>query len=455
MSKLNHSLQNHDFQTYANIKLQGFEMGELYVQYVESESYHFVDETLKSANQNISQGFGLRQIKGEEQTYFYSTDLEDIDRNKNQTSSQPLISKQKFYSDFFYLDQIESEKKIKLLQDINDYVRQSSNLVSQVSVNLTGQWEEVKIFMKDLEPVKDIRPMVRLNIAVNVKRGDRIEKGSYGTGGRFDYSNFFVKENWQAYADQALDQALINLEAVECPAGKMKLVLGNGWPGVLLHEAIGHGLEADAHRKKTSVFTELMGKSIADSQVTVIDSGIIDQRRGSLNVDDEGTPTQENVLIENGKLVKLMTDKFNAKLMGEMPTGNGRRQSFQHIPMPRMTNTYMIGGKYSPEEIIESVDHGIFASYFSGGQVDITSGKFVFSASEAYLIENGKITQPVKGATLIGDGAEALKKIKMVGNDMALDEGIGTCGKNGQSVPVGVGQPTLRIDGLTIGGTKI
>jgi TldD protein len=327
--------------------------------------------------------------------------------------------------------------------------------VKQVMASITGEWQAVQILRPDGRRVADLRPLVRMNIAVVVEANGRRETGSFGTGGRFAYDRVLNEATWKAAVDEALRQALVNLDAVPAPAGEMEVVLGPGWPGILLHEAIGHGLEGDFNRKKTSAFAGLLGQRIAAPGVTVVDDGTLPDRRGSLTVDDEGTPSGRTTLIEDGILVGFLQDRQNARLMGVAPTGNGRRQSHAHIPMPRMTNTVMLGGAHDPAEVIASVKRGIYAVNFGGGQVDITSGKFVFSASEAYLIEDGKLGAPVKGATLIGNGPDALTKVAMVGNDMGLDPGIGTCGKQGQGVPVGVGQPTLKMTGLTIGGTAM
>jgi TldD protein len=320
-------------------------------------------------------------------------------------------------------------------------------------VSISGEWQAVQIVRPGGDRRADIRPLVRLNVAVMVGDGDRQETGSYGSGGRFAYERVVTPERWRHAADEALRQALVNLGAVPAPAGEMPVVLGSGWPGVMLHEAVGHGLEGDFNRKKTSAFAGLMGQQVASKGVTVVDDGTINDRRGSLSIDDEGTPTQRTVLIEDGKLVGYMQDRQNARLMGMTPTGNGRRQSFAHDPMPRMTNTYMLSGQHAPDEIISSVKRGLYAVNFGGGQVDITSGKFVFNAAEAYMIEDGKVGPAVKGAMLIGNGPDALTRVTMIGNDMKLDDGVGTCGKAGQGVPVGVGQPSMLIDRLTVGGT--
>jgi len=340
-----------------------------------------------------------------------------------------------------------------LLGQIDAVARAKDGRVKQVIASLGGEWQAVQIIRADGRRVADLRPLVRLNIAVIVEANGRRETGSYGTGGRFAYDHVTDESVWRAAVDEALRQALVNLESQPVPAGEMPVVLGPGWPGILLHEAVGHGLEGDFNRKKTSAFADLLGTRIASPGITVVDDGTIPDRRGSLTVDDEGTPTSRTVLIEDGILRGFMQDRLNARLMGVRPTGNGRRQSFAHAPMPRMTNTVMLSGNHAPEEMIRSVKRGLYAVNFGGGQVDITSGKFVFSASEAYLIEDGKVGAAVKGATLIGNGPEALTRVEMVGNDSALDPGIGTCGKNGQGVPVGVGQPTLKLSGLTVGGT--
>jgi TldD protein len=343
---------------------------------------------------------------------------------------------------------------VALLSDIDAYLRAKDAKVRQVSASIAASWQVVEILRADGHRVRDVRPMTRLNISVITGQGDRQESGSFGFGGRMGFDDFLTSDSWKAGADDALRQSLINLDAIEAPAGTMDVVLGNGWPGVMLHEAVGHGLEGDFNRKKTSAFAGLLGEMVAAPGVTVVDDGTINNRRGSITLDDEGTPSAYNVLIENGRLVGYMQDRQNARLMGMKPTGNGRRQGYAHQPMPRMTNTYMLSGDKTPEEIIASVKKGIYAVSFGGGQVDITSGKFVFGCTEAYMIENGKLGAPVKGAMLIGNGPEAMKRVSMIGNDMKLDTGIGNCGKAGQWVPVGVGQPHLRMDQVTVGGTQ-
>ena len=368
-------------------------------------------------------------------------------------AASPTGTNARLYSDANPLSGMDFAKRTGVLAEIDTYARGRDSRVRQVMASLFGEWQAVQIVRADGSRVADLRPLVRLNVAVVVEVDGRRETGSYGTGGRYSYERLVEPATWRAAVDEALRQALVNLASSPAPAGEMPVVLGSGWPGILLHEAIGHGLEGDFNRKKTSAFSGLMGKRIAAPGVTVVDDGTLADRRGSLTVDDEGTATGRTVLIEDGILTGLLQDRLNARLMGVRPTGNGRRQSYAHAPMPRMTNTIMLGGSHAPEEVIRSVSRGLYAVNFGGGQVDITSGKFVFSASEAYLIEDGRIGAPVKGATLIGNGPDALTKIEMVANDLALDPGVGTCGKNGQGVPVGVGQPTLRLKGLTVGGT--
>ena len=454
--------------------LHGSDDGELFFETTPSESFLFDDGRLKNANFDISSGFGSRLVSGDITGYANSTILNKqsikssldaiqtarngkdifISERKHPVKENSADIKKSLYSESNPLNSISFDEKIKLVKNIDEFLRSYDNRVQQVSVSLSGNFQSIMIFNKEGEIVTDERPLVRLNISVIVNNGKRQESGSYGTGGRWDYTRLNSKDFYQNAAKKALSQALTNLDSIDTPAGEMTVILASGWPGVLLHEAIGHGLEGDFNRKGTSAFSNMMGQKVADEQVTVIDNGTIPDRRGSLNIDDEGTSTQETVLIENGILKGYLQDNMNARLMNEQPTGNGRRESFMHQPMPRMTNTYMTNGKYEPDEIIKSVKKGLYMVNFGGGQVDITSGKFVFSCTEGYEIENGKICSPIKGATLIGDGPKALNKIKMVGNDSSLDDGIGTCGKAGQSVPVGVGQPTLRIDEITVGGTS-
>ena len=447
--------------------LSGAEDGELYMQSSENESFSFDDGKLKMANSSKDIGFGLRSLSGEVVGYAHASEISKetlkrasktvqdvISKDHKEIDVSPIRSNRSFYKPDNPISSVEFKEKVKVLQNINEYARSLNNKVEQVSVSLASSWEAVRILRADGQMLDDIRPLVRLGVNITVKNKNKMETGSYGSGGRYGYDLLLDEKNWKYHVDEALRQALIMIEAKPAPAGEMTVVLGPGWPGILLHEAIGHGLEGDFNRKKTSVFSHLMGEKVATDGVTVIDDGTIDSKRGSLSIDDEGTPTEKTVLIEKGKLVGYMQDRLNARLMSTKSTGNGRRQSYAHQPMPRMRNTIMVSGDKDPNEILESTKNGIYAKSFAGGQVDITNGKFVFSASEAYKIEDGKITDPVKGATLIGSGFDVLKKVSMIGNDMELDPGIGTCGKNGQGVPVGVGQPTLKIDGLTVGGTE-
>ncbi len=439
--------------------------GELFLEYRQSESFAFDDGRLKAATFDTTQGFGLRAVAGETTGYAHASDLseEGIKRAADTVravakgyggvaAAGPARTNRKLYSDIDPLGSAAFETKVKLLEDMNAYARAKDGRVRQVSASLAGEWQQVEIVRAGGETYTDIRPLVRINVSVVVEQDGRQESGSFGGGGRGGYEIYLKPDYWQPAIDEALRQALVNLDSVPAPAGEMTVVLGPGWPGILLHEAIGHGLEGDFNRKGTSAFAGLLGQRVASPGVTVVDDGTIDGRRGSLTVDDEGTPTSRTVLIEDGILKGYMQDRQNARLMGVAPTGNGRRQSYANQVMPRMTNTYMLGGDKEPGEILASVKKGVYATNFGGGQVDITSGKFVFTCTEAYLIEDGKVGPAIKGATLIGNGPDALTRVKMVGNDMKLDTGIGTCGKNGQSVPVGVGQPTLRLDGLTIGG---
>ncbi len=446
--------------------LAGTDDGELFLEYAQSESLTLDDGRIKSAAFDTSQGFGLRGLADESTGYAHASELsEEAIRRAGETvravrqghsgtmAAPPAGTNRQLYVPVNPLGLVEFAAKTKLLADIDAYARAKDPRVKQVAASLGGVWQAVQIIRADGTRVGDIRPLVRLNVNIVVGEGARMESGSSGTGGRFEYQRFFDPANWRAEVDEALRQALVNLDSVPAPAGEMTVVLGPGWPGVMLHEAVGHGLEGDFNRKKTSAFSGLIGQRVASPGVTVVDDGTMQDRRGSLSIDDEGTPSSYTVLIEDGILKGYMQDRLNARLMGMRPTGNGRRQGFAYAPMPRMTNTYMLAGDKAPAEIIASVKRGLYAVNFGGGQVDITSGKFVFSASEAYLIEDGKVGRAVKGATLIGNGPDALTKITMIGNDLALDRGIGTCGKDGQGVPVGVGQPTLRMDGLTVGGT--
>ena len=446
--------------------LNGVDDGELFLEYCQSESISFDDGRVRSASFDTAHGFGLRAVSGDATGYAHASELSEqaIRRaadavqavrggRQGTLAEAPAPTNRSLYTDENPLGENPFEEKVKLLAEIDAYARKKDSRVKQVMASLSGEWQAVQILRPDGYRVADVRPLVRLNVSIVAAEGDRMETGSHGVGARMGYATFIDPAAWQEQVDEALRQALINLQSVPAPAGAMKVVLGPGWPGVLLHEAIGHGLEGDFNRKKTSAFAGLLGQRVAAPGVTVVDDGTIAHRRGSLTVDDEGTTASRTTLIEDGILVGYMQDRLNARLMGMDATGNGRRESYAHAPMPRMTNTYMLSGNTAPEEIVASVDKGIYAINFGGGQVDITSGKFVFSCTEAYLIENGKVGAPVKGATLIGNGPDVLTKVAMIGNDMKLDDGVGTCGKDGQSVPVGVGQPTLRLDGLTVGGT--
>ncbi len=450
--------------------LHGMDDGELFLEYSQSESFTFDDGQLKNASFNTGQGFGLRSVLGEATGYAHASDLSEDAIKRAATTVRavnygqagivaenrpPFGTNQNLYSDINPLAEVPFAKKITVLQEIDAYLRSKDKRVRQVSVSLLGSWQAVEIIRADGSLTGDIRPLVRLNISVVAEENGRMETGSHGAGARTAYAEYIDESHWKAQAEKALRQALTNLESRPAPAGEMPVIIGNAWCGVLLHEAVGHGLEGDFNRKKTSAFAGLMGKRVAAKGVTVIDDGTIANRRGSLSIDDEGTPSNRTTLIEDGILTGYIQDRLNARLMGVKPTGNGRRESYAHQPMPRMTNTYMLGGDAKVEDMIRSVKRGLYAVNFGGGQVDITSGKFVFSASEAYMVENGKITYPVKGATLIGNGPDILTKVSAIGNDMRLDDGVGTCGKAGQSVPVGVGQPTLLIDRMTVGGTEV
>src|SRR5580704_5259879 len=446
--------------------LAGMDDGELYLEYSQSESLALDDGRIKSASFDTSQGFGLRSVAGEATGYAHASELSEAAIRRaadtvravaqgysGSVAAPPARTNTKLYADIDPLHSAAFEIKVKLLQDMDAYARGKDPRVRQVSCSLAGDWQTIEILRPGGEAYRDVRPLVRVGVSVVVEEDGRQESGSFGGGGRSGYESYLEPQYWRDAVDEALRQALVNLAAVPAPAGEMNVVLGPGWPGILLHEAIGHGLEGDFNRKKTSAFAGLMGERVAAPGVTVVDDGTIGGRRGSLTIDDEGTPTTRTVLIEDGILKGYMQDRQNARLMGVAPTGNGRRQSYASPVMPRMTNTYMLGGDKDPAEILASVKKGIYATNFGGGQVDITNGKFVFSCTEAYLIEDGKLGPAIKGATLIGSGPESLTRVSMIGNDMKLDTGIGTCGKNGQSVPVGVGQPTLRLDGLTVGGT--
>ena len=453
-------------QTIVGDALRGCDDGELFLEFCQSESLVMDDGRIKSANFDTNQGFGLRAVAGEQTGYAHASELNEaaIARagaavqavragHDGAMSQAPLATNQSLYPDDNPLGEISFADKVKFLGEMDAYARANDDRVRQVSVSLSGEWQAVEIMRADGQRIRDVRPLVRLNVSVVLGEGDRQETGSHGVGDRIGFGTYLETANWQAQVDEAMRQANVNLSSVPAPAGEMQVVLGPGWPGILLHEAIGHGLEGDFNRKQTSAFSGLLGERVASPDVTVLDDGSISGRRGSLSVDDEGTATECTTLIENGILKGYMQDRLNARLMGVAVTGNGRRQSFAHMPMPRMTNTFMRAGNRDPEEILAGVSNGIYAVNFGGGQVDITSGKFVFSCTEAYQIQNGKIGSPLKGATLIGNGPDVLTKVTAIGNDLALDPGVGTCGKAGQGVPVGVGQPTLLIEGLTVGGT--
>jgi TldD protein len=460
--------KNKVFDLISSLSETGGEYCDLYFQYSVSESWLLDDGIVKDGSYNISHGIGTRCVKDDKTGFAYSDELNikaiqsaiDFakgisDSQKNKKISQ--IRQAKYtpkYPSKSPLDSLTSKEKVNLLRQINSIARKDSK-VTQVSASLAGAYTEVMIASSDGVYQMDCRPMIRLSVSVIVEHEGRVEQGSSGGGGRYDYGYFVDNTFAEIYTKEAVRLAHVALNAKEAPAGMMPVILGSGWPGVLLHEAIGHGLEGDFNRKGSSVFSNRIGEKVADEKCTIVDNGTIENRRGSLTIDDEGTPTQETVLIEKGILKRYMLDKLNGRLMGMPSTGNARRESYAHIPMPRMTNTYMLNGKDQFSDMVSSVEDGVYAKNFDGGQVDITSGKFVFSANEAYLIKDGKITTPIKGATLIGSGDEVLHQISMVGDDLNLDPGIGTCGKEGQSVPVGVGQPSLKVDKITVGGTQL
>ncbi len=448
------------------------DFADLYFQASSNEHWMLEDGIVKEGSHNIERGVGVRAIAGEKTGFAYSDDINLDALMKASTAARSIVSEEKsgsvkvfsptdatpLYQHNDPLQSLAQEKKINLLHEVEAHARAQDSRVKQVIVSMSGVYERILVAASDGTFANDIRPLVRLNCSVLVEDNGRRERGNSGGGARTDYSYFFEldgnKPRYKCYAEEAVRQALVNLNAIDAPAGMLPVVLGAGWPGVLLHEAVGHGLEGDFNRKGSSAFSGKIGQRVASEHCTIVDDGTMQGRRGSISIDDEGTPGQYNTLIENGILRGYMQDKHNAHLMGVKPTGNGRRESYAHLPMPRMTNTYMLAGEHQPQDIIKSVKKGIYAPNFAGGQVDITSGKFVFTTAEAYLIEDGEITSPVKGATLIGSGPEAMQNVSMVGNDLALDSGVGVCGKDGQSVPVGVGQPTLKVDEMTIGGTQ-
>jgi len=462
-----HSIETHHIeQVFAGMMAHRLDYADLYFQYSRAESWSLEEGIVKSGSFNIDQGVGVRAVSGEKTAFAYSDDisLNALDSaaqatraiaRQGGTQTAPVLhhgSRREIYLPHDPIASLRDADKVALLERLEGYARALDPRVVQVMAGLAGEYEVVMVARSDGLMNADIRPLVRLSLQVIVEENGRREQGSAGGGGRFDYA-YFDDAMLRRYAAQAVHQAVTNLDAAPAPAGNMTVVLGNGWPGILLHEAIGHGLEGDFNRKGSSAFSGRVGERVAAQGVTVVDDGTLARRRGSLQMDDEGNPAQCTTLIENGILRGYLQDSLNARLMGVPVTGNARRESYAHLPMPRMTNTYMLNGDKNPQEIIASVKHGLYAVNFGGGQVDITSGKFVFSTAEAYMIEDGKITHPVKGATLIGNGPDVLTRISMIGNDMALDPGVGTCGKEGQSVPVGVGQPTVKIDGLTVGGT--
>ncbi|HIF9341967.1 TPA: metalloprotease TldD [Photobacterium damselae] len=457
----------------AKIATRDVDYADIYFQSCWHESLVLEDSIIKDGSFNIDRGVGVRAISGEKTGFAYSDQINLLALEQSAKAARGIarqgrsaqvqafvpVTASGIYAPVDPLTTMDKQQKIELLQQIDSYIRTKEPLVTEVSVSINGVNEQILVAGLDGTYAADVRPLVRLSISVLVERGDKRERGSAGGGGRYGYQAFLAEdENGKSvalhFADEAIRQALVSLEAQAAPAGTMPVVLGAGWPGVLLHEAVGHGLEGDFNRKGSSMFSGQLGEQVTSSLCTIVDDGTLPDLRGSINVDDEGTLGQYNVLVEGGKLKGYMQDKHNARLMGVAPTGNGRRESYAHLPMPRMTNTYMLPGEHSPEEIIASVKKGIYAPNFGGGQVDITSGKFVFSASEAYLIENGKITTPIKGATLVGSGIEAMQQVSMVGNDLQIDKGVGVCGKAGQSIPVGVGQPTLKLDSMTVGGTQ-
>ncbi|HEY8330813.1 MAG TPA: metalloprotease TldD [Pseudomonas sp.] len=445
----------------------GIDAADLYFQSQVSESWMLEDGIVKEGSFHLDQGVGVRAQSGEKTGFAYSNSIEEhalrqaigaarsIARagQQGRVHTPSVQVPPRLYGADNPLEVLSRAEKVELLKRIDQATRALDSRISRVTVSLAGVWEQVLVAATDGSLGADVRPLVRFNVSVIVEHNGRRERGAHGGGGRTDYRYFLENDRAMDYAREAVRQALLNLEAIPAPAGSMPVVLGNGWSGVLLHEAVGHGLEGDFNRKGSSAYSGRVGQQVASSLCTIVDDGTLPGRRGSLSLDDEGTPTQCTTLIENGVLKGYMQDKLNARLMGVQPTGNGRRESYAHLPMPRMTNTYMLAGESDPEEIIRSVKRGLYCASLGGGQVDITSGKFVFSTSEAYLIEDGRITAPVKGATLIGNGPEAMSRVSMVGNDLALDSGVGTCGKDGQSVPVGVGQPTLKIEAITVGGT--
>ncbi len=461
-------LTRKDVDNIVSDTLKNCDDGELYLENSKSESIILDDNKIKSSNYNSDLGFGFRAVSGEIVAYSHSNEISKESLKNSSVNLKSTLksikgiynhelpkSNNKFYDDINPIDQKNHNSKLDILNNVNDFLRKKDNKVKQVTASFSGEHKSIEIIRSGGESLTDIRPLVRFNVSVMLEKNGRKETGVYGIGGRQSYDDYLKNDNWQKVCEEAYRIALVNLDSKPAPAGEMKVVLGPGWPAILIHEAIGHGLEGDFNRKKTSAFHNLMGQKVASEGVTIVDDGTIDKRRGSLTIDDEGTPTERTVLIEKGILKNFMQDRLNARLMNTRSTGSGRRENYRHIVLPRMRNTMMLSGTQTQEEMIKSVDKGIFAVSFGGGQVDITSGKFVFNCTEAYEIINGKIGSPIKGATLIGDGPSILKEVSMVGNDMKLDPGIGTCGKAGQGVPVGVAQPSILINKMTVGGTKL
>ncbi len=461
-------LSRNDAENIVSDTLKNCDDGELYFEDTKSETILLDDNKIKSSNYSSDLGYGFRAVSKEVVAYSHSNEITKDSLKKsseNLKSTLKLIkgtynhsiirSNKKFYKDINPIEQKSLNSKLEILNKVNDYLRKKDAAVKQVTASFSGEQKSIEIIRLEGEALTDVRPLIRFNVSVMIEKNGRKEIGVYGIGGRQSYDQYLKDDNWKNVCEEAFRIASVNLESIAAPAGEMKVVLGPGWPAILIHEAIGHGLEGDFNRKKTSAFHNLMGQKVANEKVTIVDDGTIENKRGSLNIDDEGTPTERTVLIENGILKNFMQDRLNARLMKTRSTGSGRRENYKHIVLPRMRNTMMLNGKQTQDEMIKSVDKGIFAVSFGGGQVDITSGKFVFNCTEAYEIYNGKIGSPIKGATLIGDGPSILKEVSMVGNDMMLDPGIGTCGKAGQGVPVGVAQPSILINKMTVGGTKL
>ncbi|MDA0758513.1 MAG: metalloprotease TldD [Bacteroidetes bacterium] len=461
-------LSRKDAENIVSDTLKNCDDGELYFEDSKSETILLDDNKIKSSNYSSDLGFGFRAVSKEVIAYSHSNEISKESLKKSSENLRSTLksikgtynhsipkSNKKFYEGINPIDQKSLNSKLEILNKVNDYLRKKDSIVKQVTASFSGEQKSIEIIRSEGEVLTDIRPLIRFNVSVMLEKKGRKETGVYGIGGRQSYDEYLKDDKWKDVCEEAFRIALVNLESIPAPAGEMKVVLGPGWPAILIHEAIGHGLEGDFNRKKTSAFHNLMGQKVASEGVTIVDDGTIENRRGSLNIDDEGTPTERTVLIENGILKNFMQDRLNARLMKTRSTGSGRRENYKHIVLPRMRNTMMLNGKQTQDEMIKSVNKGIFAVSFGGGQVDITSGKFVFNCTEAYEINNGKIGSSIKGATLIGDGPSILKEVSMVGNDMMLDPGIGTCGKAGQGVPVGVAQPSILIDKMTVGGTKL